>query len=192
MVLIRHGQTDWNKTGKLQGQRDIPLNALGRDQARRNGRRLKQLVDERPEFADPSWVASPLSRTRETMTLVMEPLGLTLDKAALEPALLEVSFGEWEGFDLNEVARRDPAGYRARKANRWDSVPPGGESYAQLAARVRTWAETIEGPTVVVAHGGVIRVMLAMTRGTTDGIFGKAPPHQDRILLFADGGHHWL
>lgn len=190
--MIRHGQTDWNKTGKLQGQRDIPLNGLGRDQARRNGRRLKQLIDEHPEFAKASWVASPLSRTRETMTLVLDPLGLTLDDVVLEPALMEVSFGEWEGFDLNEVARRDAAGYRARKDNRWEAVPPGGESYAQLATRVRKWAETITGPTVAVAHGGVIRVMLAMTRGTTDGIFGKAPPHQDRILLFADGEHQWL
>ena len=87
---------------------------------------------------------------------------------------------------------RDPDGYRARKRDRWQSVPPGGESYAQLAARVRLWAGRLSGPTVAVAHGGVIRVMLAMTRGSTEGIFGKAPPHQDRILLFAGDSHSWL
>lgn len=192
LALIRHGQTDWNKTGKLQGQKDIPLNGVGRDQARRNGRRLKQLIDERAEFAQPSFVASPLSRTRETMALVLGPLGLTLDAVSLEPALVELSFGDWEGYNLDEIAVSDPEGYRVRKANRWESVPPGGESYAQLSDRVRSWAETIDRPTVAVAHGGVIRVMLAMTQGTTAGIFGKAPPHQDRILLFADGGHEWL
>jgi broad specificity phosphatase PhoE len=191
-VLIRHGQTDWNKRGKLQGQKDIPLNALGRDQARRNGKRLKQLLEEEKQLVGVQFVSSPLSRTRETMTVVLEPLGLSLDDVMLEDALKEVSFGRWEGFDLDEVKRRDPEGYRARKTDRWDSVPPEGESYGMLASRVRGWAETLDGPTVAVAHGGVIRVMIAMTQGTTAGIFGKAPPHQDRILLFADGGHRWL
>jgi broad specificity phosphatase PhoE len=192
LVLIRHGQTDWNKRGKLQGQRDIPLNALGRDQARRNGKRLRQLLEEDQRFSGARLVSSPLSRTRETMELVLEPTGLSFSDVALVDALKEVSFGRWEGFDLDEVQRHDPEGYRTRKTDRWDSVPPEGESYSMLATRIRSWAEKLDGPTVAVAHGGVIRVMIAMTQGSTAGIFGKAPPHQDRILLFADGGHHWL
>ncbi|HEX2148466.1 MAG TPA: histidine phosphatase family protein, partial [Pseudorhizobium sp.] len=74
IYMIRHGQTDWNAEGRLQGQQDIGLNALGRLQATRNGKTLFESAG--PKIADFDFVSSPLSRTRETMALLRAAIGL--------------------------------------------------------------------------------------------------------------------
>ena len=79
IYMIRHGQTDWNAEGRLQGQQNIDLNALGREQASRNGEDLLALIGDR--VGDFAFVASPLARTRETMELLRAAMGL-------DPALL--------------------------------------------------------------------------------------------------------
>ncbi|TGZ38122.1 histidine phosphatase family protein, partial [bacterium M00.F.Ca.ET.162.01.1.1] len=73
VYIARHGQTDWNVEGRLQGQADTDINALGRAQATRNGRRLAEFVDK-PTYFD--FVASPMRRTRETMELMRAAMGL--------------------------------------------------------------------------------------------------------------------
>jgi probable phosphoglycerate mutase len=165
LYFARHGETDWNRERRLQGQHDIPLNTLGRVQAARCGELLRELVErDRRPAASYDYVSSPLGRARETMELMR--VGMNLDPAAYrtDARLMEMSFGRWEGFTFAELQSRESAGLAERERDKWGFVLPGGESYAQLQVRVRAWYETIERDTVVTAHGGVCRVLMAHLR----------------------------
>ena len=100
VYFVRHGQTDWNAEHRLQGQADIALNALGRAQATRNGRKLAELIADPADF---DFVASPLGRTRETMELVRAAMGLEPHGYRTDPRLIEVHFGDWQGHTLGRA-----------------------------------------------------------------------------------------
>jgi broad specificity phosphatase PhoE len=162
LYFARHGQTDWNAERRLQGQHDIPLNSLGRIQAAQSGRILRELfVREGLQAADFDYVSSPLGRARETMELMRTGLGLDPVQYRTDPRLKEMSFGRWEGHTFAELKDREAEGLAAREKDKWGFVLPGGESYAQLTVRVRDWYESIERDTVVAAHGGVCRALIA-------------------------------
>lgn len=156
LLFIRHGETDWNAEGRLQGQRDIPLNDKGRSQARRNGAALAEKISEIASF---DFVASPLGRARETMEIIRASLGLDPKAYRLEERLQETSFGEWEGSTFEELSTRNPELIAERESDRFEFVPPGGESYRNLSDRVGPWLTNLERPTMAVAHGGVGRVI---------------------------------
>jgi broad specificity phosphatase PhoE len=191
VYFIRHGQTDWNAEHRLQGQADIQLNAVGRAQAVRNGGRLAELI------ADPSafdFVTSPLGRTRETMELVRTAMGLPCDGYRIDPRLIEVNFGDWQGFTLAELDRINPGSSGARELDKWNFVPPGegAESYQMLFKRVGPWFGELARPTVCVTHGGIFRVLFKM--------IGKKPIReaaaldiaQDRVLRLEGGRLDWM
>jgi broad specificity phosphatase PhoE len=162
LYYVRHGQTDWNSERRLQGQHDIPINALGRSQAIQCGTILRDLLarDGR-QAGDLDYCASPLSRARATMELLRTELGLDPDGYRTDARLMEMSFGRWEGFTLAELKVREAQALAARERDKWGFVLPGGESYAQLMVRVRDWYETISRDAVVSAHGGVARALIA-------------------------------
>jgi broad specificity phosphatase PhoE len=162
LYYVRHGQTDWNSERRLQGQHDIPINALGRSQAIQCGTILRDLLarDGR-QAGDLDYCASPLSRARATMELLRTELGLDPDGYRTDARLMEMSFGRWEGFTLAELKAREAEALAARERDKWGFVLPGGESYAQLMVRVRDWYETISRDAVVSAHGGVARALIA-------------------------------
>ncbi|HEX2126969.1 MAG TPA: histidine phosphatase family protein [Thermoleophilaceae bacterium] len=188
LFVIRHGETDWNAEGRLQGQQDIALNARGRDQARRNGQVLAgHLVAEGLDPAMLHYVASPLDRARETMEILRQVLGLPPTAYRLDDRLKEVSFGRFEGLTLAELATHDPAGFEAREANRWGFIPHGGESYAMLAERVAPLLSALAGPAVLVAHGGVLRALYHLLLGHSTEEVMTMPVRQDRVHLFAAG-----
>jgi broad specificity phosphatase PhoE len=164
LYYVRHGLTDWNATGRLQGRHDIPLNAEGRLQAVRCAGILADLfAREGHEPQSYDYVSSPLVRARETMDIVCAALGLDLAGYRLEPRLSEISFGEWEGLTYQDVLVLDPDIVAKREGKKWDFQPPGGESYEMLAERVGAWYATIERDTVVTAHGGTARALAAVT-----------------------------
>lgn len=193
LCLIRHGETDWNVEGRLQGQRDVPLNDLGRAQAARNGRALARLLGELGQRADAfDWVASPLARARETMEILRREMSLDPADFRVDPVLREVSFGSWEGETLPEVKVRDPRGHAARKADKWRYVPSGGESYEMLSARIRPWLAGVRRDTVCVAHGGITRVVRGMLERLPTAAIPSEDIPQDRIYLWRDGRGEWI
>ena len=193
LVHIRHGETDWNVESRLQGQQDIPLNPNGRGQAARNGRALAaHLAAAGLDPDDLDWIASPLGRARETMEIVRDAAGLPPAGYALEPLLREVTFGTWEGFTIPELKLRDPAGVAARRADKWGFVPPGGESYQMLSARIGGWLRRLEHPAVVVSHGGVQRVLEGLLLGRPPAEIPNLAVPQDRFLVFRDGEATWV
>jgi broad specificity phosphatase PhoE len=162
LYFARHGQTDWNAERRLQGQHDIPLNALGRVQATQCGAILRGLfARDGVAAAGLDYVSSPLGRARVTMELMRTGLGLQPQDYRIDPRLLEMSFGRWEGYTYAELKDREAEGLAAREKDKWGFVLPDGESYEQLVLRVRDWYESIERDTVVAAHGGVCRALIA-------------------------------
>jgi broad specificity phosphatase PhoE len=188
LIFIRHGQTDWNFEGRMQGQKDIPLNRTGRDQASGNGARLKAFLDR--EGIDPEpldFVASPLGRTRATMELLRGAMGLEPAEYRLEDQLKEITFGAWEGFTLEELADEEQDRILQRRADKWGFVPPGGESYEMLAERIGAWLKTVDRPAVVVSHGGVFRVLRGLLEGRDRVSVPKLDVPQDKVFVWRNG-----
>ncbi len=194
LLFIRHGETDWNREGRLQGQRDIPLNPKGREQAAAVGRSLRKLMGAEIDQleATHAFQCSPLGRTRETMELARAAMALPPGDYALNDALKELTFGDWEGLTWPEVAIRAPGGPEARAADKWNFTPPGGESYAALAERLTPWLKTVREDLFVCSHGGVARALMVLLGGLAPEKAADADIHQGRALLFAEGRFRWM
>lgn len=182
VYVIRHGQTDWNEIRRLQGQKDIPLNDFGRSQATENGKTLSRILGTTVNDFD--YVASPLGRTRETMELLRGAMGLDPTAYRTDERLVEISFGDWEGQTLPELKITEPEKVKARKAAKWDFIPPGqdAESYEILSWRIGAWLSSVDRQTICVCHGGVIRSMFRLVSGIEKDIAAEIPIPQDRIL----------
>lgn len=191
VYVVRHGQTDWNAEFRLQGQADTDLNTTGREQASGNGRRLAGLI------ADPSafdFVASPMLRTRATMELIRSAMGLDPLAYRTDPRLVEINFGDWQGFTFAELEASYPGAARERQADKWDFVPPGpdAESYQELMERVWPFFEGLGHDTVCVAHGGIIRVLFRMIAGLPKDEAAVIDTPQDRVLRISGGRLEWV
>ncbi len=150
LYIIRHGQTDWNVEGKIQGRQDIPLNDMGRRQARA----LADGMKSRPVAAVYS---SPQKRAMETAEAIAGPLGLTV-KAV--PQLMEIGYGDWEGRSAEDILTTDRELYESWWQHPATVAPPGGETLNQVDERCRQAWDMIrsgmKGDTAVVAHGGTL------------------------------------
>jgi probable phosphoglycerate mutase len=187
--FIRHGETDWNREGRYQGSKDIPLNDTGRGQADRNGRLLRQLLDRdnrRPDEFD--WYVSPLGRTRETMERVRGAFKDTpLSTVASDDRLIEISFGIYEGRLHAELAAGAMPIAGERDASFWYFRPPEGESYDDLAVRLSDFGRALPRRAIIVSHGGVLRVLRRLIEDfPPDRAVNWFPP-QDSVIHFADG-----
>jgi probable phosphoglycerate mutase len=161
LYYIRHGETDWNREGRLQGQRDIPINTNGRAQARRCGEVLRELFARAAvDAARLDFVASPLGRARETMQLARGALGLDPTSYRTDARLAEVSFGAWEGCTTEELRAHAPDAVAARESDKWNFTPPQAESYFTMSLRVHDWYRSLTRDTVAVAHGGTFRGLM--------------------------------
>lgn len=189
IYFIRHGETDWNAQSRYQGQVDVPMNEVGRAQARRNGKALRALL---PRIAHCRYVASPLLRARETMEIVRGTMGLEPHAYALDERLKELHYGHWQGIFAADLPGIDRPGLEARARDTFRWRPQGGESYEDLMARSVAWLADVTGDTVVAAHGGVSRVL----RGHLYGLERSAVPEltvpQDRVLVLRRDGMEWL
>ena len=147
LVLVRHGESEWIREGRFQGQGETPLSALGRRQAALAGQRLAH-PHAAPAMPVPGGrpveiVYSPLARTAATAQAIVDAIAGAAgpDEPPVpmrpEPGILELSQGGWEGITQDDIARRWPAELSAWRHRPWESVAPGGESLAEVQARVR-------------------------------------------------------
>ncbi len=160
LYLVRHGRTQWNDEGRYQGQCDPPLNELGQQQAQD----LAQALDGVPFQAV---YASDLQRARQTAQVLADRRGLPL---RLDVRLREIDVGEWAGRLVSDVRAADPETYA-----RWRTAPvgvriPGGETLAELAARIAAALDDItaahpDGAVAVFTHGAAIATVRCRARG---------------------------
>jgi len=164
ILLVRHGETDWNAAGRIQGHSDTPLNAAGRQQARRAAQRLA------PEPVRALY-SSDLARAFETAMIIGEPLGLTV---VTSPRLRERQYGAWEGLTAAEIQARYPEQFTMWRARSTDFAPPQGETIRQLLTRALAELQMIarrhlNEMVVVVTHGGFCYVLINHILGSVNG-----------------------
>jgi probable phosphoglycerate mutase len=162
LLLVRHGQTAYNAEVRFMGQLDIPLDETGRAQALAVSRRL---ADERPEAI----YTSGLSRARETALAIQAAIP-SHPEVRVDGRLIEGHFGEWQGKTYDQLSQNDAARLASWEADHLGVPPPGGESLADLAKRVRAVYEEIrlahaDESAIIVAHGGSLQVMMVLALG---------------------------
>lgn len=161
ILLARHGETPWNAEGRYQGQEDIPLSPVGEGQARALGERLREVAITRA-------VASPLRRARHTAELALGQRDLPL---TLDPGLMEIAHGTWEGLLASEIREADPERLRLWREAPHEVLMPEGESLQHVLDRAwPAFARATEGlgdddTLLVVAHDAVNRVLLCRILG---------------------------
>ena len=192
LFLCRHGQTDWNAEGRIQGQMDIPLNDRGREEARRNGQMLAEHLGS--AAADLHFVASPMRRSVETMEIIRGQLGLDPSDFPRDDRLRELHFGDWQGSTLAEVEARLPGSLEVRERDKWGYRPhgAGAERYEDLAVRIAPVFEALPRLSLVVAHGGVTRTFMHLYLGIDSAEAAHMSIVQDRVLYASAAGHSWL
>ena len=184
IFLIRHGETEWNKIGKLQGSSDIDLLPEGIEQAR-------LLVKHAPFNSVDAIYSSDLKRAIETAEILAEKFDLPVIK---ERGLRETSFGTWEGRYLSELAKENPQGFEKFFTQPDKVKPPNGETFLQSQARIMNALEEIiadneDKNIIVVSHGAAIRLIICaalvipISKMWAIGQYNMAL----NILSFADG-----
>ncbi|MFN3671457.1 MAG: histidine phosphatase family protein [Bosea sp. (in: a-proteobacteria)] len=189
LILIRHGETDWNREGRLQGSQDIPLNALGRGQAAETADRLRAIA---PHWAELDFVCSPMQRSRETMEILRRGLGVEPEAYRVDERLRELTFGRWEGFTWRDIRKSERDLAQARERDKWGFVPPEGESYRMLAERIRPVFAGLGREAVVVSHGGVARAAMALTGAVSPQKAALVDIWQGKILVLSEGRAEWV
>lgn len=172
LALLRHGMTAWNLEKRVQGRIDQPLCAAGRE--------LLAARELPAEFRACRWYCSPLQRALQTAEL----FALAVE---IEPALIEMHWGRWEGEILKPLRRRLGDAMRDNESRGLDFCPPGGESPRQVQQRLRPWLERIAASgedSAAVVHKGIIRCVYALASGWD--LRGEAPVEfaWDELHLF--------
>ncbi len=168
LALLRHGHTAWNRAGRIQGRSDIPLDAQARED-------LSGYALPAPWDTAELW-SSPLVRAAETAELVAgRP-----PRTALE--LTEMNWGGWEGLHGLDLKADPASGFRDIEDWGWHYRPPGGESPAEVWARIAPWLPGLTRDAVAVCHIGIMRMILASAHGWN--FDGPAPFRIKRNRLF--------
>ncbi|HZV20788.1 MAG TPA: histidine phosphatase family protein [Hyphomicrobiales bacterium] len=189
IYFLRHGQTDYNAAGRIQGTAEVPINAKGQAQALRNGHVLNELISDKAQF---DFVASPLLRTRQTMEIVRSILGLNPQGYRTDGRLKEIDFGAWGGMTLAEIAATDPENYAKRQADPWNVAPPKGQCFREFYAQTMSWFHEVIRDTIVVAHGGTSRCLRGHVLKLTPQQMVELDVPQDKVLLIEDDKIAWF
>jgi broad specificity phosphatase PhoE len=189
IYYIRHGETEWNALGRLQGVQDIPLNDLGWKQSVHAGHILADLFTRDGQSASSiGFIASPLGRARQTMELVRGTLKLPLSGYAIDDRLREIGYGQWEGSTLAEMQANDPGLFARRQAEKWTVAPPGGETYVSVQVRMTDWYRSLTADMVAVAHGGTARALMVALGFESPESAADLTIEQGAVYVFGDGG----
>ena len=196
--LVRHGETDWNRSGRIQGHSDVPLSEHGKSQ-------MKMLAKRLAGRSFSAVYTSDLSRAIESADTIA---GTSEAVSQVDPDLREFSYGEWEGMTIEEVETKYPGSLTKRVGfgdNTFAAL--GGEDTAQILERVKRFATKAidrhdpDEYLLIVAHGGSIRALVVCLLGLPDDRFWRfqidcgslsivSIQHKSRVLeLWNDTGH---
>jgi alpha-ribazole phosphatase len=181
LILIRHGETDWNIEGRYQGQSDVPLNQNGIQQAKDMARRLHHY-----DFS--AIISSGLSRAQQTAEILSEINNAPL---RIDPRLREINQGEWEGLLFADIRSRYAKAFEDRLRNPLEVAPPGGETVGQVRKRVLDSIQEIveqfpNGIVAIVSHGLSLAIIkVHFNKLAVDTVWDHIPSNAnpERILV---------
>lgn len=178
LYLMRHGQTEWNAAGRMQGRLDSPLTALGLAQAERQRDLAAGIAAAR--------FASPQGRALATARIVFGPAPFATD-----PRLVEIDIGDFTGEAYLPLRARLPQVFAGGRLD-WYDRAPGGEGFAGLSARCRAFLDGLDGPALVVTHGITLRMLRIMALGWPLSRLDEMSVEQGAIHVVAGGRHELL
>ena len=158
IYLIRHGETVWNRAFRLQGHKDTPLTMKGVKQAQSLGFALKDVLKNKtPSF----FYSSPIGRAKQTATIISDIIDFDVERIAYKSSLKEITFGDWDGLNMQEILAQYKTSWEKRKTDRWNTSPPNGESFREAKKRATRLLNEIDSQkyVVIVAHGSLNKVI---------------------------------
>jgi probable phosphoglycerate mutase len=183
ILLVRHGETEWNLTRRYQGWGDSPLTPVGLAQAEAIGNFLRTL----PGIERASLISSPIGRAYRTAGIIQECLGRAAP-IQTDGRLREISLGSWDGLDREQIAGLRPGLMDGDGRYEWYFRTPDGETFDGFAGRIGAWlTEHRDRDLVVVTHGIVTRVLRGLYAGLPRAQALQLPVLQDRIWRLAGG-----
>ncbi|MFV0361123.1 histidine phosphatase family protein [Tropicimonas sp.] len=177
LLILRHGETEWNRQGRMQGHLDSPLTRRGAAQARAQGAVLRRVgAAGLPLFC------SPLGRAKATAELALP------GRSPIRDARLnEVGMGAWQGLTMAEIRARHPQAFHGTDAVTWKFSAPGGETLDDIWRRVSAFLSDLSGPAVVVTHGVTSQVLRAQLTGLAPASIGTIEDRQGVVYRVEDG-----
>ncbi len=185
IIFVRHGETDWNKNGLIQGSIDTDLNETGHAQARHVGDLLARQDIPWTEY---QIIVSPQRRAQQTSEYILNALKRT--DPSTDVRVRELGFGIWEGKPFWEL-KASPV-YPADFESRFFWRPEGGESYEDGVARVNEWRSSLTRPTLVISHGAVGRCLMGAIAGLGPRDLVNLPTPQGKFCSLKDGCIAWF
>ena len=162
LYFARHGQTEANVQKRFSGYKDTPLTRLGGTQAADIGAILKNELGMASGYA---FVSSPLARAVSTMKIARTVMGLPPDDFATDDRLKEINLGSWDQLTEAEARALNPTLFEQRGNDKWHVRVPGGENYAEVAARISDWVRELKTDTIAISHGATTRILRGLLAG---------------------------
>jgi broad specificity phosphatase PhoE len=162
LYFARHGQTQANLEKRFSGDKDTPLTALGLEQAAQVGQLLKR---ELGVAAGYRFVSSPLARAVATMRIARQAMGLPPEGFITDNRLKEIDLGVWDQLTDEEARAQSPILFQQRGNDKWHVRVPGGENYAEVAARISDWVRELKTDTIAISHGATTRILRGLLAG---------------------------
>ena len=183
VLIIRHGETQWNLQGKLQGRLDTPLTLNGVRQAMAIAVQHKSFIQETQDIQ--FWV-SPLGRAKQTASILADLWEVPFSYFKEIPALAERGYGCWEGLSQEEIKATRAQEFESNSRDPWNFAMEGGESRAKLANRLHEWVEELSADSlhVAITHSGCLRSLRGLYTGVSlDVQLGYNEPQTTAVLL---------
>lgn len=188
--LLRHGETEWNRAGRLQGRLDSPLTRRGVAQAQAQARLLAPILTPTPKPAQPQLpvrrFSSPQGRACHTAQIVFGPGGFETD-----PRLSEIGMGRFTGAYLENLRQDWPQVFRGGGLGWYDQIP-GGEHLPALTRRLRRFLNDLPGPAVIVTHGVALQVLRLLAMGQDMSHLDDLAQEQGAVYHIRDRKHRRL
>lgn len=181
IYLVRHGETVWNREGRIQGRLDSPLTEQGLSQAARVAAPLVSELGRKPALR---LMSSPLGRARDTAAIVAAALEVHV---SIEPLLSELNLGSWNGLTRAEIEARWPEALRSTDEHNWFYCSPDGETIGDIRRRAIAWLEAQTEPVIAVSHGLFGRVLRGAYAGLLDEEAIRLSEPQDAVFVLHNG-----
>ncbi|MFV2002290.1 MAG: histidine phosphatase family protein [Paracoccaceae bacterium] len=182
ILVLRHGQTEWNREGRHQGRLNSPLTSLGRSQARAQSGLLSGALGGRRAAA----FCSPQGRAVDTAQIALVPLELNVIH---DVRLREICFGKWQGLTFDQIADGWPelTKYADQDMFGWHFSAPGGEAFDDICARALAFLNELKGLSVIVTHGITSRILRGLWLGLGWDEMAAMPGGQGCVYQLANG-----